>query len=363
MLSEAISRMRKENSENQIKETMEKTLGDLAKSGRIVDVDRIKDMNDELKSRVLTVKGVLNAEHPTANKLVTYVLHKDSIPGAVKQARELYDKSNNDGEIQILVNMGVESYLSPDQLKAFQDLEQRALFEQLPVIKRLWRALFGNNKLKPEEKAKIRNELVKKTTAAKLKIQTAEARREQKKLVSERLGQQKPQDGQAAGEGSEGALAGGSRAAAPAPDGGEGAAGRELTHEEKQEAVKKNEEAEATLKKICDILDSAWKEGVLPSRTYLLERMKEFDESGLIQFLKKHARKEIYSFRVKHDKPEYVWPILISKHYIKRNGRALLNKAIKETDKQRSASMPNQEKFDINLAIEDFLSKLMSKNR
>ena len=115
------------------------------------------------------------------------------------------------------------------------------------------------------------------------------------------------------------------------------------------------------LARMIGILDEAWQRGELPNRESLLPHFPELDENLLIAFLKKHGRKDIFSYRIHHDKPEYQWPVLISKQYIRKNGRKLLEKAKAEADTQRKASMPNQEKFDIASALEDFLNRLMVK--
>jgi len=108
-------------------------------------------------------------------------------------------------------------------------------------------------------------------------------------------------------------------------------------------------------------LDRAWDSGMFPNREFLLQRFQEFNEDTLITFLKKHARKEIFSFRIRHDKPEYVWPIMISRRYLRQKGKALLSKYASEADEQRNALMPNQEKFDVATSIEDFLNRVFAK--
>jgi len=133
--------------------------------------------------------------------------------------------------------------------------------------------------------------------------------------------------------------------------------------EKSKEKMELEEQARQNLDRISKILDEAWDRKELPNRTHVLEQLKDFDEDSLVMFLKKHGRKEIYSFRVRNDDPKYVWPILISKKYIQRHGRRLYKEAIEAADKQRNASMPNQEKFDVATAQEDFFGRIFARSR
>lgn len=108
-------------------------------------------------------------------------------------------------------------------------------------------------------------------------------------------------------------------------------------------------------------LDHAWDKNMLPNRNFLIEKYPIFNEETIINFLKKYGRTEILSFRIMHEKPEYLWPILISRRYVKAKGKAMLAKAKHDADEQRKAMMPNQEKFDIATALEDFLNRILPK--
>lgn len=341
-LGRVLKKIRREETEKETREKLENLVNELAKSGRLWDMDKIK-MDERIRNSLMGMKSVLHSEYPLNGRLINFILHEKSIPPAIKAARDLFDNTENDSEVLILAAMGVEEMLDPDQKKAFQDLLQRVYFNRLPWYVKVLRLITGRSRLKPEEQEKIKREVTEKTIESKIKIRTAAARKEKKKLVSERL---KGKNSVVAAEVKE-----------------QAALRAKATDEDIKRAVESEADVKAKLKRICDELNQAWDEKMLPNRAYLLERLPDFDESSLIFFLKKHGRKEVFSFRIKHDKPEYIWPILITRSYIKKNGRNMLNQAIKDSDEQRNASMPNQEKFDVSTAIEDFLTRLISKNR
>lgn len=362
LLAPRMQSMTKEAEETKKQESLEKVLEDIVKAAAIVNLDMVKDLGDEARSSLLSMSSVLNTNFPLRGRLYDFVLHKNVLPDAVKHAREAFDAAGDDTEVQILTAMNVDQHLDKDQLKAFMDLEQRVMFTRLPFFVRLWRSMFGSGKLAPAEMAKIKQKVMKDQTDAKVKIQTEEARQARKKLVSERLKEKK---GKGEDEGAE-VSSGGSRAggsggsgggggAAPAPPSPEEAAATAAEEAEKQAKI------DETLGKMTSLLDGAWSKGELPNRTFLLQHFPELDENMLIHFLKKHAVKEILSFRVRFDKPEYQWPILISKNYLRKNGRKMLSKAKADADAQRKATMPNQEKFEVATAIEDFLTRIMAK--
>jgi len=58
---------------------------------------------------------------------------------------------------------------------------------------------------------------------------------------------------------------------------------------------------------------------------------------------------------------KYKWPILISKNYLKKNGKKLLDLAIKESDEERKGVAPDQDKFDFYSSLEDFLERVLPK--
>ncbi len=354
LLAPRMQSMTKEAEESKKRETLEKIMEDLVRAACIVNLDNVRDLSDEVHGTLLSVTSVLNSSFPVRGKVSDYVVHKNVLADAIKHARDLFDTVGDDVEVQILAAMNVEQHLDKDQLKLFMDLEQRMLFNRLPLFVRLWRSLFGSGKLKPVEATKFKQKLVKDQTDAKIKIQTEDARRAQKKLVSERL-KEKENAKEAAAKTAR------QESRVPAPEAARPTPAEEEPAGPSAEEAEKQAKVEETLAKMTALLDEAWLHGELPNRTFLLQNFPELDENMLIHFLKKHAVKEILSFRVRFEKPEYQWPILISKNYIRKNGRRMLDKAKKDADTQRNASMPNQEKFEVATAIEDFLSRLMAK--
>jgi hypothetical protein len=100
-----------------------------------------------------------------------------------------------------------------------------------------------------------------------------------------------------------------------------------------------DEKIQETVRGMVTELDHAWDKNMLPNRNFLIEKYPIFNEETIINFLKKYGRTEILSFRIMHEKPEYLWPILISRRYVKAKGKAMLAKAKHDADKQRKAMM------------------------
>ena len=341
LMADRLQSLQQEEKEQESRKETERMLGDIANAG-LVDLSRQK-MDADARAKVRKSPSVLFVEFPYQGRVGEFALHKDAISPAVKIAREHFDVRGDSTDVLVLAEMGVEGQLNPDEQKAFADLLSRVYFEQLPWLIRAWRSLFGGGKLKPNEQEKVKRDMQRMAMEERLRIQKADVRKEQKRLAEERVKGQKQVKEIA------------KQAVAEKSDGGDG--------EESPEKVQLEQAAEESLRQICAILDRRWDAGELPGRTQLLTELPQFDENSLIHFLKRHARKEIYSFRVKNEKPEYVWPILITKHYIRKHGRRLYDQAVRDTDAQRAASMPNQEKFDVSSAIEDFLGQLIAKGK
>ncbi|MDH5655479.1 MAG: hypothetical protein OEZ34_06195 [Spirochaetia bacterium] len=335
ILQPKVQKLIQEESSRKESESLEKFIDDLAKAGRIVDLERIKNVDEETLDKIPSISSVLYAEFPMQGRVAPLVLHKNAVMPAVKQARDVFDRIGDDMELRILISMGVEKLLDEEHLKAFHSTEQRMLFMKLPWFVRLWRSLFGHSKISPAEAAKAKKDMMAKTTEEKIRLQTVEAKKAQKKLASERI------------------KSSSSSSYEPPPS--------EQMQAEDQEKALERIENEEKVKAIIVCLDKAWDEGAMPNRTFLLENFPEFTEDTLILFLKKYARKEILSFRINHDKPEYVWPFLITKRYLKQKGKSLLSKYSAMADKQRNASMPNQEQFDVATSLEDFLGRVLPK--
>jgi hypothetical protein len=83
--------------------------------------------------------------------------------------------------------MSVEDFLTGDEVRAFHDLEQRTYMEHLPWLVRVWRALFGNAKLKPEEIKKIKQKVDREQQEASLRIRKQEADKSKRELAAKKL--------------------------------------------------------------------------------------------------------------------------------------------------------------------------------
>lgn len=90
------------------------------------------------------------------------------------------------------------------------------------------------------------------------------------------------------------------------------------------------------LERVLDILDDYWSNLQYPDRNILLYEMDgEIDEDGMINFLKKFGKNDIYSFMVRNQEDKYTFPILITKRYLKKKGKELLEKASSIIDEQK----------------------------
>lgn len=350
LLAPAVMRLKKEDETRKKKESLEKVIHDLVRYPEVADISRLKIEDDDLRSSLLRTKQVLHSDYPVGGKVVTFILHSNNLKSALKKAVERFDRDDDDTEAMVLASMGVEPYLDNDDLRIFQGLEQRVLFNTLPWYVRAWRIVFGNSSLKPEESAKLKKKKYTTIETEKMRNRQAEAEKEKRKLVQERMSRKSEDTDEESAP---------RKSSAPEPAIGldDDDPNDELQKEKTDEAFL----AEETLKNIIQILDRAWDDKMLPNRLYLLEQLGGMEESDLVMFLKKWGRKDIFSFQIKHDKPEYQWPILITRRYIRQKGKAMLSKAMTEADEQRNAAMPNQEKFDVSTAIEDFLTRIMQK--
>lgn len=336
-----LEKRREEEIERKRKEEFQKLSDELARIPRVVELKRFDRYPEEVRNQLLRSGNVLQTEVPIGSRITQFVLHKQRIKDAVKSARDSFDQTGEPGEVRILSAMAVEEYLNQEEVRAFHDLEQRTFLEHLPWILRIWRALFGSGKLKPEEVKKIKQKVEREQQEAILRTRKAEAERSKKELAARKL-KGEPE-----------------AKAEPAPPRTE----EKTTDEEDliHKNVVQDEKITETVRGMVQELDAAWEKNMLPNRNFLIEKFPTFNEETIINFLKKYGRTEILSFRVMHEKPEYLWPILITRRLVKAKGKAMLAKAKGEADEQRKALMPNQEKFDVSTAIEDFLTRVLPK--
>jgi hypothetical protein len=342
LLCGLLEKRTEEERERKKKEELQKLSDEIGKLPRVVELRKFERYPEEVRNQLLRSGSVLQAEVPVGSRMGHFVLHKQRVKDAVKNARDAFDQTGDPVEVRILSAMSVEDFLTGDEVRAFHDLEQRTYMEHLPWLVRVWRALFGNAKLKPEEIKKIKQKVDREQQEASLRIRKQEADKSKRELAAKKL---KGEDGKPE--------------AAPAKP------REEETVTTEEDLVHKNvvmdEKIQETVRGMVTELDHAWDKNMLPNRNFLIEKYPIFNEETIINFLKKYGRTEILSFRIMHEKPEYLWPILISRRYVKAKGKAMLAKAKHDADEQRKAMMPNQEKFDIATALEDFLNRILPK--
>lgn len=341
----------------ELKEKIDEILKLLINAGKLIDVNNIringKSLDKEMIPNIIAHESILYAEYSDAkDNYFEFILHKDSLNQAVKMAKKEFQITGNDTYLRVLERMNAKNLLSNEDKKELERLEQESLFKYLPFLVRMWRTIFGNISLKPEEIKMLKKEQEegqkKRIMESKMKV----IQKEKTRIAEERMKKENKKDENVTQKFAD-ALKTDPQSAAPPADPDATVFGD-----------MNEEEAKELLKGILKILDSAWEEGIFPDREYLVKELgANISEEEVIGFLKKFANKEVLSFKIKTKLEKYNWPILISKQYIKRRGGVLLDKAKKATDEQRKAKMPNQEKYDVYTSLEDFLERLINKKK
>ncbi|GIX42496.1 MAG: hypothetical protein KatS3mg129_2229 [Leptospiraceae bacterium] len=346
ILNELI-RIFKVKEEEQRKIKIQKVLEELSRYDWVIPANYLKSLNKDDLPSLISNPDVLHTEYMYGNKLMDFLLYKKNVyPAVVHARRQLADKGD-DTEMKILMQMDVGRLLEGEQLKIYLSAEEEVLFLRLPWYIRIFRALFGKNRVKDEEKEKLKEEIRREEIEKQIHYKKKEAAKKTKELARKKIEENEEEKPQV-----------------------------DLYEEDVKklkQTIQKDEKVEQIMSKVLDVLDEAWNNKELPNRLTLLERVEEFqnNEDYLIQFLKKYGRGKILSFRIKPNNPKspkidlndpiYVWPILITKRYIIRHGHKLLKQAMDEADEQRNALMPDQEKFDIATSIEDFLTRILAR--
>lgn len=339
----------KQKEEQEKREKIQKSLEELLKYDYVISSYSLKTIKKEDLPNLISHPDVLYTEFLYGGKLVDFFLHKNNVYPAVVHARKQLTEKHDDTELRILMQMDVQRFLQGEQLKIFQSSEDELVFLRLPWIVRLFRILFGKVKVKETEKEEIKEKIRKEEIEKQIEYKKREANQKTKELARKKMEFNSSEEDK------------------PETD---------LYEEDVkklQKAIQKDEKAEELLLKVINVLDESWDNEELPNRLTLLEKVPDFqnNEEYLIQFLKKYGKGKIYSFRVIPHNPNspkidindpiYIWPVLISKRYIIKNGSKLLKKAMEEVDAQKKALMPEQQKFDIATAIEDFLTRILAK--
>ncbi|ALE41633.1 hypothetical protein LEP1GSC034_1100 [Leptospira interrogans str. 2003000735] len=339
----------KEKKEKEEKKVKLVEIVDYIKSAnRLVDLNflrfRGQQIEEEIRTLVANHDQILHTEFADKNTLYHYVLHKLAISGAIEAARKTFASTGNDNEIRILDRMRIRDFIEDKELvTSFDKLEISSLFKYLPFFTRLWRNIFGNVTVHKSEADQIKAHNTIELNKKIVEVRSKKIQEDATKLAEKRLKEKDAKE-----------LA-------------------EKNVRKQQAANLKQEKTQTTpkeidpqgaklLERILDILDDYWSNQQYPDRNILLYEMDgEIDEDGLINFLKKFGKNDIYSFMVRNQEDKYTFPILITKRYLKKKGKELLEKASSVIDEQKNASMPDQDLFDFCISLEAFLRKTLPK--
>ncbi|EMN30616.1 hypothetical protein LEP1GSC083_3152 [Leptospira interrogans serovar Pyrogenes str. L0374] len=305
---------------------------------------RGQQIEEEIRTLVANHDQILHTEFADKSTLYHYVLHKLAISGAIEAARKTFASTGNDNEIRILDRMRIRDFIEDKELvTSFDKLEISSLFKYLPFFTRLWRNIFGNVTVHKSEVDQIKAHNTIELNKKIVEVRSKKIQEDATKLAEKRLKEKDAKE-----------LA-------------------EKNVRKQQAANLKQEKTQTTpkeidpqgaklLERILDILDDYWSNQQYPDRNILLYEMDgEIDEDGLINFLKKFGKNDIYSFMVRNQEDKYTFPILITKRYLKKKGKELLEKASSVIDEQKNASMPDQDLFDFCISLEAFLRKTLPK--
>jgi len=327
-----------------IKAELEKILKYLEEVGKVVEINSLRvggvPLEEDFKAMVIANSSVLYHEFADAKVYNEFLLHKGVISKAIESAKQKYVNKKNDIELRILSLMNVYQFIEDEGGKRIlQELENQSLFSFLPFFTKLIRSLFGSRKVLNHEaqiiKAKLKAQLSKDLQAQK----TKKIQQEKERIALQRVKEKEDQEKLAKQN---------SNSQQKSP--------------EKQEEVEEDPKTKETLDSIIQWLDSAWEQGKYPDRVYLMSMLgSKSTEDQLIFFLKKFGGKDIYSFQVRNQNTKYPWPILISATYLKKNGKKLLGEAKALAESLRSATVPDQEKFDLVDSLVDFLERTLPK--
>ncbi|EMY78520.1 hypothetical protein LEP1GSC060_3859 [Leptospira weilii serovar Ranarum str. ICFT] len=346
-------RFEEEDKDKKEKEEKKLKLGEIVdyikSANRIVDLSSLRfrgqQIEEDIRVLVANHDQILHTEFADKNTLYNYVLHKLAVSGAVEAAKKNFTSTGNDTEIRILDRMRVKDIIEDKDLAAsFDKLELSSLFKYLPFFTRLWRNIFGNVTVHKSEVEQIRAhntiELNKRVVEARSKKIQEDASKLAEKRVKEKDAAEKTARKQ--------------QTATNVP--------REKSSSSSSVPVPADPLNAKLLERIFDILDDYWSNQQYPDRNILLYEMDgEIDEDGLVNFLKKFGKNDIFSFMVRNQEDKYTFPILVTKRYLKKNGRNLIDKASAIIDEQKKASMPDQDLFDFWISLEAFLRKTIPK--
>jgi hypothetical protein len=311
-------------------------------AGKLVDIATIRINGEPIPKDIIPAivgnESILYTEYDDGNNYFEFLLHRSSVNLAVDLAKKIYLSTGNDTDIRILSRMNINANLDENLKKDFYSIEMESLFKYLPFLTRIWRSLMGNIYVTKAEAEQIRRQ---KEMEQKKRINESKAKqiaKEKTKLVEERMKQiDEIEQG------------------IPLNETKEGDVEKKLTPDEEKQVKE-------VLQSIITVLDTAWDAKLYPDREYVMQNVKTgMTEDQFVMFLKKYSMKDILSFQVKSKTNKYKWPILVSRHYLKRHGKRLLEIARREADTERRAPAPDQDKFDLYSYMEEFLERVLPR--
>ncbi len=311
-------------------------------AGKLVDMATIRVNGDpipkEIIPAILANENILYCEYDDGSNLYEFLLHKTAVNLAADLAKKIFQSTGNDTDIRILSRMNIQTSIDENIKKDFYAAEMESLFKYLPFLTRMWRTIMGNIYVTKAEAEQIRRQ---KEMEQKKRINESKAKqiaKEKSKLVEERMKQiEELEQG------------------APITETKEGEPDKKLTPEEEKQV-------KDVLQAIITVLDTAWDAKLYPDREYVMQNVKTgMNEDQFVMFMKKHSQKEILSFQIKSKTNKYKWPILVSRHYLKRHGKRLLEIAKRESDIERRAPAPDQDRFDLYTFMEEFLERVLPR--
>lgn len=339
---------KKEKEEKKVK--LNEILDYIKSANRLVDLNflrfRGQQIEEDIRTLVANNEQILHTEFADKTALYSYVLHKLSVAGAIEAARKIFASTGNDNEIRILDRMKIKDFVDNRDLAAsFDKLELSSLFKYLPFFTRLWRNIFGNASVHKFEAEQIRAHNAVELNKRVIEARTKKIQEDASKLAEKRV---KEKD---------------------AKEQAEKQARKQAAAHAKEDKIPSSSTPKEVdpqnaklLERVLDILDDYWSSRQYPDRNILLYEMDgEIDEEGLINFLKKFGKNEIFSFMVRNQEERYTFPILVTRRYLKKNGRDLMEKSTSIINEQKDASMPDQDLFDFCISLDDFLKKTLPK--
>jgi hypothetical protein len=341
-----VEKLAQEEKKKSIDELMEY----IKASGKIIDINLLKvddrPLDDDTKAGILRSPFIVYTEYADKFSYHEYILHKENIPTAIENARKLFLSAGNDSEISILRSMDVIQYVEDaNVVQSFAAAENLSLFQYLPFLSWLWRSLTGNKTVhKVEANAilrKLDQNLKNSIAVQKVKFEAKEKlRKEQAKQEAIAVQKQRLQS---------------SFQKMPDLDGSYMETSGKSESED-DPATKQN------LKMILSYLDEAWDFGYYPDRDYLLSKIDgSMTEDEMVHFLKKKGGKDVFSYMIRNQLDKHPFPILVSRQYIKKNGKKMLKDFEKIINEQKSKAMPEQLKFDQAVSLVEFLDRILPK--